>query len=163
MRAVRSIAPLFVSVIALGGCATAPGGAKEKETLPAPPADGALALGAIAEPGLPKGECGMVLWTLDEERPSPVFRYLAGKQGDMNIGGAPVTLTLVEASGASAFGVSERQIFTGAAGYRVSVTVRFGLGFDGGTYLERGLVSVETPDGWSAVAPAAGLAGCRSK
>jgi hypothetical protein len=40
--------------------------------------------------------------------------------------------------------------------------VRFSLGFDGGVYLERGLIVVEALDGWRTVAPSAGLAGCRS-
>lgn len=154
---------LLLGVIALGACATTPNGAKGTKSAAASPADGGLAFGAITDSALPKGECGMVLWTLDDERPTPILRYLAGKDGQMNVGGAQTSLTLVNASGDSAFGVSESQTFKTAAGYEVTVNVRFGLGFDGGTYLEHGLVSLKSPDGWSNVAPAAGLAGCRAK
>ena len=148
----------------LAGCATTISGAPAKPAQAAalPPEEGGLALGALAEPGLPKGECGMVLWTLEESRPAPILRYIAGKSADIVIGRAPAVLTLVEASGRSEFGVSEHQVFTTADRRRVKVDVAFGVGFDGGTYLERGLVTVETPDGWSNVAPSAGLAGCRA-
>ncbi|HPE31121.1 MAG TPA: hypothetical protein PLV61_08000, partial [Parvularculaceae bacterium] len=105
----------------------------------------------------------MVLWTLDEERFAPIFRYVAGQQGEVAIGGAPVALTRVEVEGDGAFGIFEEQTFITEDGLKLNVKVKFSLGFDGGTYLERGLVSVETPSGWRTVLPAAGLAGCRSK
>jgi hypothetical protein len=44
----------------------------------------------------------------------------------------------------------------------VSVDARFSVGFDGGVYLERGLITVEAADGWRTVIPSAGLAGCRA-
>lgn len=123
----------------------------------------ALVLEPLAESALPPGECGMVLWTLDENRPTPIFRYVAGKQAEIALDGARVKLARTDQSGASGFGVFERQEFSAADGMKVAVEAKFSLGFDGGSYLERGLVTVETPGGWRTVAPAAGLAGCRSK
>ena len=118
----------------------------------------------ITEPELPKGKCGMILWTLEEDRPAPVFQYLSGETGRLALSGAPVLLTRQGSTGASAFGVSETQNFTDAAGgFNVKVAVNFGLGFDGGTYLERGLITIESADAWRTVTPVAGVAGCRSK
>ncbi len=118
--------------------------------------------GALPDASLPSGACGMILWTLDVERPIPVFRAVSEKGAEVNVNGAVRKLTLEEFSGGSGFGVFETQTFVGE-GLRVTTRVRFGLGFDGGSYLERGLISIEKPDGWKAVIPAAGIAGCRAK
>ena len=75
---------------------------------------------------------------------------------------APIELVRTRASGESAFGIFQNQEFEDANGVRIAVTSRLGSGFDSGVYLERGLVKVYAPDGWSIVAPAAGIAGCRS-
>ena len=104
----------------------------------------------------------MILWTLDVERPIPIFRAVSEKGAEVNVDGAVRKLTLEEFGGGSGFGVFETQTFVGA-GLTVTVRVRFGLGFEGGSYLERGLISIEKPDGWKAVIPAAGIAGCRAR
>lgn len=122
----------------------------------------AQTLGALAATELPDRSCGMILWTLDEQRPSPVFRYVAGKTADIVIGNRPIELVRTVGNGVAGFGVYERQEFESEDGFRVEVTNQFGVGFDGGAYLERGLVKVHSPEGWSVVAPAAGIAGCRS-
>lgn len=118
--------------------------------------------GPLADAALPAGACGMILWTLDAERPIPVFRAISQKGAEVNIDGVVRKLPLNEFSGGSGFGVYEIQTFS-ADGLTVAVRVRFGLGFEGGAYLERGLLTIEKPDGWKAVIPAAGIAGCRSK
>ncbi len=148
----------------LAGCAATPGPAPKTAAVPSAPlsAEAGVALGPLANASLPSGECGMILWTLDESRPAPVFRYIAGKNADIVIGGRLISLSRVEGSGATGYGVFERQTFSGPDGLTVKVDSRFSLGFDGGSYLERGLVSVVSPDGWKAVSPAAGIAGCRS-
>lgn len=149
-----------------GGCALFRGDGEqsvsEKPTSPAPPVEGAN-LQALADSTLPKGECGMVLWTLDEEAPAPVFRYISGEQGEIVVNGQTVALRRVEADGVSAFGISEDQKFVADSGLTANVSVRFSLGFDGGTYLQRGLITVVAANGWRTIAPAAGIAGCRSK
>lgn len=121
-----------------------------------------IAIGALSDSTLPEGECGMVLWTLEAEQPTPIFRFVAGEGGSARLNGKEVKFLRTAASGAAGFGVSEEQSFD-AEGVKASVKVRFGLGFDGGVYLERGLFTVETADGWRSVIPAAGIAGCRSK
>ncbi|MBI1365978.1 MAG: hypothetical protein GC153_08490 [Alphaproteobacteria bacterium] len=127
------------------------------------PAVRKFALGPIAESNVPKGECGMVLWTLDDSQPMPILRYLSGKGGEISVGGVPVVLTIAETSGASAFGVSEHQVFSTTVGLKVTVDMHFSTGFDGGSYLQQGIVRVEAPDGWRIIAPSAGVAGCRAK
>lgn len=104
----------------------------------------------------------MILWTLDIERPIPVFRAVSQKGAEIVIDDKLRQLALTQADGGSGFGVYETQTFTGE-GMVVSVRVRFGLGFDGGSYLERGLISIERADGWKTVIPAAGIAGCRAR
>jgi hypothetical protein len=157
------ILPLIA--LAASGCSTLNIGAGKKESAPAavaaPGGEGDIVVGALAEAALPKGECGMILWTLDGDKPAPILRVIAGKNADMNINGAPVKLAITGAEGASGFGVTESQTLT-FEGFTATVSVRFGLGFDGGSYLERGLVTVESASGWRTVIPAAGVAGCRS-
>lgn len=152
-----------LSVVTAGACAS-DGGAKDaavNKGAPSSPGASATA-GALPDAALPKGGCGMILWTLDIERPIPVFRAVSEKGAEIVVDGKLQQLQLAEADGGSGFGVHEIQKFTGD-GLMVSVRVRFGLGFEGGAYLERGLVSVEKADGWKTVIPAAGIAGCRAK
>ena len=123
--------------------------------------------GALQQAALPEGSCGMLLWTLDGRTPQAVFRYVSGDKAEAVLNGAPVRLSLASSSGAARYGVAERLVFSASpdgpfAGAELSVDARFGLGFDGGHYLESGLLAVSTPDGWRTVAPVAGLAGCRA-
>ena len=159
MSALRGVHLFAIALLA--GCAAKPAPAVSTAAAP-PSAAAAVALGPLANASLPAGECGMILWTLDESRPAPVFRYIAGKNAEIAIAGRTISLARIEGSGATGFGVFERQTFSGPDGLTVKVESRFSLGFDGGSYLERGLVSVTSPDGWKAVSPAAGIAGCRS-
>ncbi len=125
-------------------------------------ADGAdIGLRPIPNAALPSGACGMVMWTLEGNRPAAIFQFISGKKARINIAGRPVELTLADYGGASGFGVYERQTFEGGEGIEVEVNARFGLSFNGGSYLEQGLVKVRDSAGWSIVAPAAGVAGCR--
>lgn len=149
--------------LSLGACASSDAAKKASVNNGAPSSPGASATaGALPDAALPKGGCGMILWTLDIERPIPVFRAVSQKGADIVIDGKLRSLQLVTADGGSGFGVFETQTFAGE-GLTVSVRVRFGLGFEGGAYLERGLVSIEKSDGWKTVIPAAGIAGCRAK
>ncbi|MEM8936327.1 MAG: hypothetical protein AAGC77_07970, partial [Pseudomonadota bacterium] len=113
----------------------------------------------LADAALPKGKCGMILWTLESDNPVAILRYVAGETAEIALNGAQETLALSEISGSSNFGVFENQSFSNETGLAVDVKVRFGLGFDGGAYLERGLITVDNDDGWRVVAPTAGIAG----
>jgi hypothetical protein len=103
----------------------------------------------------------MVLWTLEGTRPSAVFQFVSGKEARVNIAGKPISLKRTDYDGASGYGIFERQIFESAEGVSVEVTARFGLEFNGGAYLEHGLIKVRDAAGWSMVSPTAGIAGCR--
>ena len=149
------------------GCAS--DGAKRPPAANAEPVSDAQAtvadvslLGRIAQSAIPAGECGLVLWTLEAQQPMPILRQIAGKGAEIVIDGKAKTLPLVSTSGRTAFGVSETTRFEGD-GVVASVVVQFGLGFDGGAYLERGVITIDRPDGWRLVSPAAGVAGCRKK
>lgn len=147
---------------ALAGCASS--GALPESAVRDTAGDGtpigAATLGPIPQGSLPKGKCGLILWTLDQREPMPVLRQISGEGAEISLGGRAIALTLVSTEGQSAFGVAEMTKFSGG-GVSAVVKVRFGLGFEGGVYLERGVVTIERADGWSVVAPAAGVAGCR--
>jgi len=150
---------LLVGILTAGACATS--SKAPQAGLSAKDPDNPLMLTALAQSALPKGKCGMILWTLEADQPAPVLRYVVGENGEIAVNGSPAILKLEDASGASAFGVFENQTFTSEEGLSAAVTFRFGLGFDGGSYVERGLVTVEAENGWRLAAPAAGIAGCR--
>ncbi len=164
MKSRAATALLPFAALALAACAS---GVKNRDVganKGAPSSPGASATaGALPDPALPKGGCGMILWTLDVERPIPVFRVVSQKGAEIVVDGSLRSLQLTASEGESGFGVYESQTFSGEGGLTVTARVRFGLGFEGGSYLERGLVSVEKPDGWKTVIPAAGIAGCRAK
>jgi hypothetical protein len=162
MKILRTIL-MLLAVPALAGCASFGAGKTAARPSSEAAAEEGAILGGLADASLPAGACGMVLWTLDAQRPVPVFRFVAGRTAELVVNGAAVSLQRVEADGASSYGVFEDQTFLADNGLRVDVGVRFSLGFDGGSYLERGLIKVESVDGWRTVVPSAGLAGCRSK
>jgi len=124
--------------------------------------DGRIVLTAIEKPQIDSGECGVLLWTLDADRPVPILKFIVGHDGEIALEGKAQSLTLVKASGASGFGVYEELELVSAEGAAVSVSMQFGQGFDGGAYLQRGIITVENAAGWRSVTPAAGIAGCRS-
>lgn len=159
----QKIALVTGAALVIAACASAGGQKQPRANKAASSFAGADAIaGALPDPALPKGGCGMILWTLDVERPIPVFRSIAQKGAEIVVDGSLRQLKLTSADGDAGFGIYENQTFAGD-GLTVTVRVRFGLGFDGGTYLERGLVSIEKPDGWKTVIPAAGISGCRAK
>lgn len=151
----------LIAAIGLAGCASSGGdGAVSKSVVAAPTGDGDVIIGAIADSALPKGECGMILWTLESDQPAPILRLVAGKGAEIVLNNKPVKLTLADSAGAIGFGVAEENTLI-ADGVTAKVRVRFGLGFEGGSYLEQGLLTFESPSGWRTVVPAAGVAGCR--
>ena len=151
-----------MALLAVVGCASQKTDKRSQSITAAPSGDGDLMIGALAQSALPAGSCGMILWTLEADQPTPIYRQIAGQDGEIVLNGKPLSLPVVEKSGASGFGVFEETIL---AADRVSATVRvrFGLGFEGGVYLERGLLTFESETGWRSVIPAAGIAGCRAK
>ena len=134
---------------------------QSEDTVIAANADGQT-LGALTETQLPDRSCGMILWTLDANRPSPVFRFVSGKDAEIVINDVTINFARVSGAGDSGFGIYQYQEFESETGLRLEVSSEFGAEFDGGSYLEQGLVKVHAPEGWSIVAPAAGIAGCRS-
>ncbi|MBI1392536.1 MAG: hypothetical protein GC152_07325 [Alphaproteobacteria bacterium] len=120
-----------------------------------------LLFGSIKSPRIPAGACGMVLWTLSGDQPAPIFRYVSGEVADAVVNGKPTAFELVESAGGSRFGVANVQRFQSETGINAVVRIAFGLGFDGGVYLEDAVITINDETGWRAVTPAAGLAGCR--
>ncbi len=162
----RSLTALVAATVTAVGCETFTAGKPAEEAVaPAAPPSTAveetLLFGAINEPRLPSGECGMVLWTLDERSPKAIFRYVVGSSAQAVVGGAETEFALVDVGGGARFGVPARQSFISSDGKRADVRVAFGLGFDGGVYVERAVITLEDGSGWRTVTPAAGLAGCR--
>lgn len=129
--------------------------AKRAETL-------APEISPLAVSNLPAGKCGMLLWTLDAGKPVMIFRMVVREDAEMIINEVPTRLALASESGNQVFGVARELEYTGQAGMVVRVSVNFGQNFDGGTYLEKGLISLTNSEGWERVNPVAGLAGCRS-
>lgn len=150
-------------ILALAWIALAAGCASKaaKPSVVTKGAEDGVSLGVLADSAIPKGDCGMVLWALENDHPSPVFRYLVGKKADVVLGKSPAQLERAETEGASGFGVYEHQSFVDGAGLSLVIDAKFGLQFDGGSYLEKGVIIVEAPGGWRTVVPVAGLAGCR--
>lgn len=153
---------MVVALLAVAGCASQKTGNPSQSITAAPSGDGDLMIGALAQSALPAGSCGMVLWTLEADQPTPIYRQIAGKDGEIVLNGKSLSLPVIEKSGASAFGVFEESALA-AEKVTATVKVRFGLGFEGGVYLERGLLTFESETGWRSVIPAAGIAGCRAK
>jgi hypothetical protein len=121
------------------------------------------AFGQLADASLPPGSCGMILWTLDAQSPVAIFRAIAGGGADLAPDGLQRSFRLDAAEGVSRYGIFERQEFIAEDGARLDVSIEYGLGFDTGIYIERGLITYLKQDGWRSVAPVAGLAGCRAK
>ena len=120
-------------------------------------------LSGIADSSIPTGKCALVLWTLDERAPTPVLKFIVGEEGEATINGSPMELKLVGSGGVTRYGVAENQIYVADGRLKVTVRFDFALGFEGGNYVENGLIAIEDKFGWRSVTPAAGLAGCRGE
>ncbi|WP_411818293.1 hypothetical protein [Hyphococcus sp. DH-69] len=163
---------IAISLLCVSGCTTIGGKSGPVKTANTSAEPVALSLaderiaqdgfGALDDAALPEKACGMVLWTLEGNRPEAIFRYVSGKEAEVNIGGTLVKLSRMDYSGASGYGVYESQLFQSTDGVAVEVNAKFGLGFNGGSYLEQGVVKITDSHGWSLVSPTAGIAGCRS-
>ena len=153
----------FASLVS--GCLATSGGGVGSEpagpALTSAQADGSFSLTAIDDAALPAGKCGMILWTLDASSPKAIMRYVSDQAAQIEINGEVVELVLAQARGGGEFGVFEEQTFSSETGYLADVMINFGLGFDGGVYVERGFIKVSAASGWEIVAPAAGIVGCR--
>lgn len=149
------------------GCAATQGGGASRGADAAPVQAGPASLeegqtlGALPEASIPADACGMILWTVSSQRPIPVFRFISGKTAEIQLNGQVVPLSLTNVAGESGFGVFEDQVFQSADGLVVEVSADFSTGFAGGAYLESGVIRMRDAAGWSAVTPAAGIAGCR--
>lgn len=140
---------------------------------PAPSDNSAMALrteapdpGPLSGAGIPSGRCGMILWTRDGSRVSPIFRELDGIEATMRLEGNDVPLTLQSQHGELRLGIRANQLFTAQGEQHRGVTVEtklsWGQGFPGGTYVKGGTLSVSGADGWVRILPVAGIAGCKA-
>lgn len=157
----------ILAVLAMTGACASTGATTANESATATPLDltsndvAAQGLLPVGDAKIPSSECGMVLWSLEGARPAAVFQFVSGKEAQVNIAGRQVKLTRTDYSGASGFGVFERQRFENGDGLVIDVSARFGMEFSEGAYLEHGLIKLSDSTGWSMVSPAAGIAGCR--
>ena len=123
-------------------------------------------LSALSDNKLPYGKCGMLLWTLNANNPVLVFRAVRGEGAEMVIDGEPARLVLVRQAGESRFGITSEQTYRSPEGLETTVNATvnadFGLTFEGGVYVENGVITLRNEAGWERVLPVAGLAGCRS-
>lgn len=165
---------ILAALVLLAGCATT-GGQDAEQQGQVGPGGPLLADSEAPDPGvltsadIPKGRCGMILWTRSGASTVPIFRSVDDGQASMVIDGAPVTLTLTGRGGESRLGIPAVQRFAGTLpatnedGGPVEVTVRavWGLPFPAGAYVQDAALTVQGADGWSRVVPTAGIAGCK--
>ncbi len=119
----------------------------------------------ISMSNLPEGECGMLLWAREADQPVLVFRSLQSGSASMVIEGEDVELTRLSATGESRYGMNERTIYQAAlteGTVEVTLNATFGVPFEGGAYVEQGLMTLTNQQGWERVTPVAGLVGCRA-
>ncbi|MCI5043569.1 MAG: hypothetical protein MRY72_02635 [Aquisalinus sp.] len=120
---------------------------------------------ALPVTSLPPGQCGMLLWTLDEREPVLVFRAIEGQGAEMIIEGQSTQLNLTSQSGESRYGITSTQQYTALAANAdinsINVDAFFGLAFENGVYVENGLITLTNNQGWERLLPVAGLTGCR--
>lgn len=120
----------------------------------------------LANSAIPSGQCGMILWSQIGSRTVPIFQSVGITQARMTLENEPVDLLLAHQTGMLRLGMGNRQEFiteatnTGAAGAKLRF--EWGQPFPGGSYVQRGTLTVSGADGWERVMPVAGIAGCKS-
>lgn len=122
--------------------------------------------GALGNYSIPAGRCGMVLWAKAGTATVPIFRAFENGEGMMEIDGALTALARSSGSGEARATIPNRQVFRarGSDGQLVTVEANtvWGVNFPGGSYVERGTITLTGADGWSRVLPVAGIAGCKA-
>lgn len=163
----------FLALVALGlaGCANSgpadsEGATRFRTTEPVAMASEAPDPGALAGYGIPSGRCGMVLWARAGKSAVPIFQALDDGKGVMEIDGETSQLMRLRVNGVARAGMPQLQIFQTqlSDGSRVEIEANtvWGEAFPGGSYIERGTISLTGADGWSRVTPVAGIAGCKA-
>lgn len=178
MGIVRRLIIRLLPAAGLAACETPPmdsGGRPNAPVAAAPSVPGARVnadteapdLGALGTAyAMPRGRCGMILYTQAAGRTVPIFRSLDDATALMQIEGDMTALQLTGARGEVRVSQSEQQAYIArmADGSKVEVEVeaRWGLTFPGGSYVERALITLTGADGWRRVLPSAGIAGCKA-
>ncbi|MEM0929961.1 MAG: hypothetical protein AAGI89_11795 [Pseudomonadota bacterium] len=120
----------------------------------------------LANADIPSGYCGMILWSQMGARTVPIFKSVGITRASMVVEDEPVDFVLADQSGALRMGMAEAQDFVSGPSNEgpVGAKLRFqwGQAFPGGSYVQRGTLTVSGADGWDRVMPVAGIAGCKS-
>ncbi|MEO1657666.1 MAG: hypothetical protein AAFR65_08085 [Pseudomonadota bacterium] len=161
-----------LAVAVLGACVAVEPKRSDNSTKPAPPAPVRTVYTEAPDPSplansaIPRGQCGMILWSQMGSQTVPIFRSVGITQASMTLENEPVNLVLAQQSGMLRLGMGDSQDFiTGASNSgAVGAKLRFDWGqpFPGGSYVQRGTLTVSGADGWERVMPVAGIAGCKS-
>ena len=163
---------LALGALAIAGCETAStdtdndAAARLRTTEPVSMASEAPDPGALKGYGIPSGRCGMVLWARAGKAAVPIFQTLDSGKGVMEIDGEQATLTRVRVNGVARAGMPQMQVFqtrlSDGRSVEIEANTVWGEAFPGGSYVERGTISLTGSDGWSRVTPVAGIAGCKA-
>ncbi|MEM6913782.1 MAG: hypothetical protein AAF511_07370 [Pseudomonadota bacterium] len=120
----------------------------------------------LANSSIPSGQCGMILWSQMGSRTVPIFRSVGTTTATMTVEEEPIDFVLAGQSGAIRLGMAEAQDFVSGPSRNgpVGAKLRFAWGqaFPGGSFVQRGTLTVSGADGWERVMPVAGIAGCKA-
>ncbi|MEO1041010.1 MAG: hypothetical protein AAFX52_01845 [Pseudomonadota bacterium] len=120
----------------------------------------------LANSSIPSGQCGMILWSQMGARTVPIFRSVGITKASMTVEQEPIDFILADQSGVIRLGMAEQQDFVSGPSNNgpVGAKLRFewGQAFPGGSYVQRGTLTVSGADGWERVMPVAGIAGCKA-
>jgi hypothetical protein len=158
---------LAMLAIGLTGCATGgPDPQGPRVPVPMSAETEAPDLGALRTYGVPRGRCGMILYTLAGATPVPIFRSTDDGTAIMEIERQVTPLALVGRGGTTRMAIPSMQYFQGhlASGEAITVAAQteWGQPFQGGSYVRSGTMTVTAANGWSRVVPVAGIAGCKA-
>ncbi len=122
--------------------------------------------GALGSYSIPSGRCGMVLWARAGTETVPIFQALDDGNGLMEIDGRRTGLSRQSVRGQARAKMPQIQEFSAHSADGSLITVEavtvWGTSFPGGSYVERGTLTLTGADGWQRVMPVAGIAGCKA-
>lgn len=112
---------------------------------------------------LAPGDCGLFVWTADQERRFILFSQSQSKTGLWHDGGESHALTLIQASGDAAQNQFPNSQYSVASNTTLLLSLENRQVITDGTRFKSGTLTAKAGGAWERVSPVVGLAACQPR
>ncbi len=149
---------VLTSCMFFAGCAALPDAVETTPTAPA-----SVTKIRLTPVDLGIGECGLFVWSIDDDRRFILFSTSATQSGRWLNDGQEVSLNILEESGTVANGQYPNVVFESDDGQKLELGLKSPQVITDGTRFKAGALKSESEDGWLHIVPVAALSTCKTR